>query len=287
MQLYALDSDRLITARHAEKQRDYSCLECGSAVRLRRGIQRQPHFYHLDAPRHCHLNGKSFAHLHTQLLLQESLPKGDCFLEYRFPEIQRIADVVWWSQKLIFEVQCSFISSEEIQARQKDYASLGFHVIWILHDARYNRRKLSAAELILEGQSVYFTNMNADGQGEIYDQLDLYVSGTRIKLIEKQIIDLKGLHRTDLKETGTLPFKIPTGLQKRLSSWPLSLYGDLINQTWFNACDELFVKQLEHAHEIETMHKDTAEERKRGRSWKGVLKHAYRVCLHAFLERVG
>ena len=104
MQLYALDKNSIvISAKNASKHDRYRCLECQSNLRLRGGIHRQNHFYHLDSKRICRQSGKSMEHLQVQLFLQSQLSlTDDCLLEKRFEEINRIADVFWVSKKIVF-----------------------------------------------------------------------------------------------------------------------------------------------------------------------------------------
>lgn len=171
MQLFALDQDgHPIAARNANKKREYICLECQAAVRCRSGPHRQAHFYHLRPTAACKLSGKGMAHLQAQSRLLQILPEGECFLEHRFPNLNRIADVAWLPRRLIFEIQCSPISADEIAARNRDYASIGYQVVWILHDDRYNQRRVSDAEQALKDHIHYFTNIDANDQGLFYDQ---------------------------------------------------------------------------------------------------------------------
>ncbi|CUI15815.1 putative transcription factor [Candidatus Protochlamydia naegleriophila] len=180
MQLYALDEkDEIISAESAQKQRDYRCLECASCVRLRSGSHRKRHFYHLEPNRSCRLHQKGAVHLQLQTYFYRHLPEGDCQLEYRMPAIGRIADVVWFSKKIVFEIQYSPITAEEVNRRNLDYQRLGWTVVWILHERRFNHIRLSAAEHLLRYLPHYFTNMNSQGDGIIYDQFDLIYQGMR------------------------------------------------------------------------------------------------------------
>lgn len=158
MQLFAFNTrNQLVSANHAQKQNDYSCIECGSIVRLRGGLHRQKHFYHLKPDRLCRQSQKSLVHIQVQKSLQEILPRGECFLERRFPGIKRIADVVWEPRKIVFEVQCSGITAEEIASRNRDYFGVGYKVVWILHEKRFNKWKVSASERFLREHPHYFT----------------------------------------------------------------------------------------------------------------------------------
>lgn len=174
MQLHAINENQsIVSVKHASKGKDYFCLECQEIVRVRAGPHRHKHFYHLARNISCRLNGKGMVHLQVQEHIKNLLPKGQGFLEYPFPAVNRIADVAWLQKQLVFEVQCSPISPEEIEQRIQDYRSQGLTVIWVLHDNRYNKYRLSAAELYLRDHFLYFTNINANGEGIIYDQFDI------------------------------------------------------------------------------------------------------------------
>lgn len=191
MQLYALDlSGEIIFSKHAQKKCNYTCVECGGILRLREGEQRQHHFYHLTYSQSCHLHAKSAAHLQTQLYLERCIPQGEVFLEYRFPTIQRIADVVWLPKKLIFEVQCSPLTTQELLSRQEDYGLCGYKVIWILHDKRYNQWRVSPIENKLGSSLRYFTNIDAEGKGFIYDQWEHIERGIRKSVLPPLPVDI-------------------------------------------------------------------------------------------------
>lgn len=197
MQLYAIDlSGELVFSRHAKKKYNYYCMECRGILRLREGERRQHHFYHISLSKSCRQNGKSAAHLQVQLNLQNALPQGEAFLEYRFPEVNRIADVVWLPKKLIFEVQCSPLTKEEAQARNSDYKSCGYQVIWILHDKRYNQWRVSSVErwfklgLEIEALPYYFTNIDEKGKGFIYDQWEYVQRGVRKSVLPALPVDV-------------------------------------------------------------------------------------------------
>ncbi len=170
MQLFGLNCEgKIIVAANACLGVNYFCPECQGILRARKGPQKRAHFFHLTSPSNCFLKGKSLRHLQTQLFIQDILP--DTFLEHCFPSINRIADVAHHQNKIIFEVQCSPISLDEVISRNRDYGSLGYQVIWILHDIRYNRRRMSAAEAYLRRNGgAYFTNMDEIGRGWVYDQ---------------------------------------------------------------------------------------------------------------------
>lgn len=226
MHLFALDpSGRIIPAKQASRQQNYMCLECRGVVRRRGGRHRVPHFFHLNPPESCRQQGKSLVHLQVQCRLQAWLPAGEVMLEYAFPEVRRIADAAWLNQKILFEVQCSFITPDEIRERQEDYLSQGFTVVWILHDSRYNQWRLTAAEDFLQGIPHYFTNINAEGQGWIYDQYQLLKNGIRQKKFPPLIIDPGQPVFFNGLEKDALPFLI-----RNRAPWPFYFKGDAWDQ---------------------------------------------------------
>lgn len=180
MQLYAFHEKKFILAADASKGKDYLCPECSSTLRVRGGNRRQLHFFHLKAPPSCKQHQKGEIHLKLQLHLQTLLADEDPRLEFRFPQIDRIADVACLKSKKIFEIQYSPISFEEAQKRTQDYESLGFQVIWVLHDHQFNKRKLSPAESYLRTKLCYFTDFDKQERGIIYDQLETVHGNRRV-----------------------------------------------------------------------------------------------------------
>lgn len=220
MQLFALNEKQdLIFVDHAQKHRNYRCIECQCLVRVRGGSHRQNHFYHTDFQRSCRQSEKSMAHIQTQFFLQNLLSPEVCALEFRFAEINRIADVVWFPRKIIFEIQCSPITAEEIKQRNQDYHSLGYQVVWILHDRRYNQWRLTAAEKCLRSHPHYFTDINANGQGIIYDQYD--VEERNVRTFTSDPLPIDAGHPKVPEQ-----LKVPH-LQHR--SWPIHFEGDLFD----------------------------------------------------------
>ena len=115
MQFFAYYQDQISFSEEALKGRDYRCPECHGRLRVKEGLHRRKHFFHLHPPIHCRQSKKSELHLTIQKVISASLPSGESFLEKRFPSIQRIADIVWEPKHLIFEVQCSPISLQEVK----------------------------------------------------------------------------------------------------------------------------------------------------------------------------
>ncbi len=227
MQLHALDAqEELVSARQAARQTAYYCLECKRRVGLRGGPHRRRHFYHLDPTPSCRQHQKGAVHIYLQAYFLQQLPAGDCLLECPFPSIRRIADVAWRSQKIIFEIQCSPISAEEVLARNHDYLQEGWYTVWILHDQRYNQVRLSAAERVLRASPHFFCHVNDSGMGVVYDQFDFCENDVRFGRLPPLPITLR--------EPPTLFREIPRSyplrlLKRRAACWSHSFSGDLMS----------------------------------------------------------
>ena len=226
MQVYAVDRDnKRIFIEAAERGIDYFCLECREKVRLRGGPHVQLHFYHLLGESACRLNGKSEEHIALQREIVNSCGegegkgKGGCQEEVLFPEIGRIADVVWYEKKIIFEVQCSPISAQEVRERNRDYQRVGFDVVWILHDKTFNKRKVTAAEATLEKHTHYFAY-----ETTIYDVCDVRHQGRRVHHFLKRPIQIGQLKQVDK----TMPLAGPKAILNRYATWRHSFGADLL-----------------------------------------------------------
>lgn len=238
MQWIALENSRPITASMAIKQKKYLCPECHLPVRLRGGPHRQVHFYHLREAKSCSQHKKTEEHLGLQLALASSIPIGEAKIERAFPEIKRIADVAWETQKIVFEIQCSVISLEEVEKRCSDYRLTGWELLWILSDRRFNRKHLSAAEYYLRQQTCYFSHWRRHALHTqanpifaftyIYDQYEIINRFQRIYKGPKIKID-PILIKTHYAENAPA-FSLPPSLQNRWDSWKLRVEGDILSK---------------------------------------------------------
>ncbi len=273
MQLYALgEKERVIRAAAARRGVDYRCLECGNLVHLRQGPHRQPHFYHLSTPTQCRQHGKSEEHLEVQRFIERSIGKGRSKLEHRFSEIDRIADVVWEERRLVFEVQCSPITAAEVKERCRDYASLGYEVVWIFHQRQFNRRRVSAAEMVVRHHPYYFTDMDATGRGGIYSQYDRVVEGWRSERFNPLAVDVSQPSYYKDNRSHVL-------LSQRSSS--LYFAGDLIDL----ALHHPTAPYLQHAMTLEAAAMPIKEAWWE-RGWRRYVVHPYLCLFQAVLEKV-
>lgn len=276
MQLYARDHQgELVAASRARRQCDYACLECQGIVRVRAGVHRQPHFYHLHLNPLCRQSQKSMEHLQTQSHLQRLIGVEACRLEVPFPAIQRIADAVWDERKLVFEVQVSPISAAEVGQRTRDYSSQGYQVVWILHDGTFNQWRLRAAEQYLLHRSCYYTNIDVEGNGLIYDQYALRIGG----LLHRRLDPLEVLlHQPKQALAGV---DISECLARRLESTSLYFAGDLV---------DLAISHPQHPY-LEQMRQWELEMRAfqpiPGETpWWHPLLRGYQILFRLLLERV-
>lgn len=222
MQIFALLNGAPVKAEVAQKGKRYECPECGAPVFVRKGVHKRAHYYHaLDALR-CRQNQKGLVHLQVQSTLVDQFSENEARLECPFPSIRRIADLFWEKEGIIFEIQCSPISEEEARSRSRDYQALGLRIVWILHDQRFNKNKLSSAESWLRASvPCYYTNIAPGGSGICYDQFEVLQGACRLFKGPPLPLELRFLGKA-LKEK-------PPGRE----GWNLNFKGDLVDQWRF------------------------------------------------------
>jgi competence protein CoiA len=192
MALYAVNDDDLIHAADAEPGKIYWCTDCFGPVKKRGGRRRFDHFYHLKTSPSCRLYSKTEDHLMAQLQLQKKFPEGTLQLEKPFIKINRVADVCWEKEKIVFEIQCSQLSEKEAEMRIQDYRSIGYETVWLLDDKRYNKRVIRPAEDYLRKRSTYYLSIR---RGVSYDQFEVFSEGRRVKRGKEMPVDLQKICR--------------------------------------------------------------------------------------------
>ncbi|OGN64250.1 MAG: hypothetical protein A3E80_01090 [Chlamydiae bacterium RIFCSPHIGHO2_12_FULL_49_9] len=225
MALYASDEDDFIFATDAEPNKTYRCLECLNPVKVRRGKNRLPHFYHLKISPGCRLYSKSEDHLVAQLHLNSFFPQEEMKIERPFIEIGRVADLCWEKEKIIFEIQCSPLTPYEAEARIKDYRSAGYETVWLLDEKRYNKRVLRPAESFLRDRSCYYFSIRPELI--CYDQFEIFAYERRVKKGNKLRVNLKSV-RPVPKEA--FHDKLPEQIHRCSNNCVKYFWGDRISR---------------------------------------------------------
>jgi len=226
MALYASDEDRYIFAADAAPGGSYRCLECSAPVKVRRGRNRIPHFYHLHRSPRCHLYSKSEDHLILQLQIQKALSDETVQIEKPFFSIHRIADLLWEKEKIAFEIQCSFLDISEARKRVVDYGKIGYHVVWLLDDRIFNRRSVRPAEEFLRMQTCYFFSFQRSGFSYFYDQMEIIMERKRLRKGPPFKINLS---KPRVKPFLEWPPDLPSQIQERTIRTDRYFQGDLIH----------------------------------------------------------
>jgi hypothetical protein len=241
MQRFALsENGKRVFAEEAFPQVDYFCPECLSPLRLKRGEVKVAHFFHLEGTRECRWKTRFQVHTTIQESIAEKLGETACTLECFFPEISRIADIAYHPEKIVFEIQVSPISDEEVKKRTEDYWRVGWHVIWILHVDQFGRKKACAAESFLEGIPHYFVLLFDRGQIQelrIFDECSFVYKKRRRWFLP--------LSRENVSAVSPCTFFTPPQrvegadtyfenaicwFQYRKKTWSCSLQGDILSK---------------------------------------------------------
>lgn len=213
MALYAFDrEEEFISAREAKPRQTYWCIGCSMPVRKRRGKYGFYHFYHLLKSPQCRLFTYKQDHFLAQIQIQKFFPENVIQIEKPFIQINRVADACFEEKKIVFEIQCSPISESEAKQRIFDYRSLGYEVIWLLDDKRYNKRILKPAEKFLRNYLTYFVSIQRGLTSEIYDQFEIFLDNKRVKKGKRLKIDLKKIYKHS--EEGFGSFVIPSQIRR-------------------------------------------------------------------------
>ena len=106
--------------------------------------------------------------------------------------------------------------ADSVAAGTDDYHLLGYDVVWILHDQRYNQRRLTALEASMTHTPHYYSNMNAKGKGFIYDQWQWVEKGLRKERLKALPIEITKVYRSR-----SSPYLM------RPDTWSVKCIGDL------------------------------------------------------------
>ncbi|HLB52370.1 MAG TPA: competence protein CoiA family protein [Chlamydiales bacterium] len=225
MPLFATDGNEVIYAADADPKTTYLCLGCSAPVRIRRGLHRLPHFYHLQSAKRCHLYSKSEDHYILQLQICELFIPYKLEVEHPFFDIQRIADLIWEEKKIIFEIQCSKIEPHEAKQRIIDYRKVGYEVVWLLDDRIFNKKILRPSEAFLREQTSYFFSFHRATFSTFYDQCEVLAYKKRLKKGYRSKVHLLSPKKIPEIEW---PKTYPSQIEKRASAGVYYFWGDLL-----------------------------------------------------------
>lgn len=138
------------------------------------------------------------------------LANHDVSVEVRFTQINRIADLVWQQRKVIFEIQCSFIEPKEVLARIKDYESIGYDVIWLLDDAKFNQTYLTKAEVLMRDRGGKYVHVG-NSYCLFYDQVEQRIGRKMVAKSPSMPIELPSMYLR--VSAGFMLSAIPKSLQ--------------------------------------------------------------------------
>ncbi|EGO0706057.1 competence protein CoiA [Salmonella enterica] len=134
--LTAINNEKIVIARDAQKPGIFTCPECGEVVILKQGKIVTPHFAH-KPPVSCQYgSGESPLHHQVKTELYDALVDHagayEVELEKSFgparPDVSARID----GKLVAFEVQRSTIHFDELQRRTEEYFLRGLSVVWIL-----------------------------------------------------------------------------------------------------------------------------------------------------------
>lgn len=165
-----------------EKQ-DFFCPACKSALRLRSGPIKLPHFAHISLE-NCESwsENESFQHLSLKKAIYLWATKTEKVkMEEYLPELKQTPDLLL-SDQIAIEIQCSRLSIERLFERTKNYEAHDYKVIWLMGKDLWLKSRLSS----LQKNLLYFS-MNS---GFHYWELDLERKCIRLKYMIHQ--NLKG-----------------------------------------------------------------------------------------------
>ncbi len=228
MQLWALDAEldeeKAIHVEAAKASKEYYCVECKLPVRLRTSPLGVKHFFHIALSENCRQHQRSPLHMKVQDLLCKNFSEGECKQEVRFKEIGRVADIVYYPRKIIFEIQCSWIEAEEALRRTDAYHSIGWSVIWLLSLKRFCTPYPSAFEEKIQSIPHYFFHLNGSNDLTIFDIPSVCIYGKRISS--------SSLHFALPKKVIVIPLNgmAPHESLVFRQSWKVCLRGDLIDK---------------------------------------------------------
>ena len=190
----------------------------------------------------------------VQLAIQAALPPGEALVEHPFIDFDRVADVLWEKQKVIFEVQCSLLNETEVQQRIEDYGKAGYRIVWILDDLLFNKRRLRPAEKLMRSFTSYYVQIRTQSTPIFYDQFEIF-AGSKRKLRGHKLRVALASPKLLSKIEWDLDC-LPTQVQKKSIIGTLYFYGDLIYRSSMSHRFPLYLHSLLSLQALEIQYRE-------------------------------
>ncbi|MCM3610612.1 competence protein CoiA [Planococcus sp. MERTA32b] len=166
----------------------FFCPDCGTAVLLKIGDIKIPHFAHKSSAACGSGEPESSLHLQGKILLHQFFidKKMSAEMEIYIPEIRQRADVLV-DRKSVIEFQCSPIASSDVARRSAAYASQGLHFTWIAGVTEFRENKVQVLHikeyqkemLLQKGCLSYLLLLNPETEQFLYFSNLFHISGGR------------------------------------------------------------------------------------------------------------
>ena len=135
----------------------FVCPHCDGELILKAGEKNKAHFSHVAVCKYVFYEHESEQHLQTKMLFANWLMNQGvaAYVEHRFPEIMRIADVYFEhdDKKYVFEIQKSPLSEQAFNERSNNYLSLGVTPIWIFLGEVRARKHATILASVMTGKN--------------------------------------------------------------------------------------------------------------------------------------
>ena len=119
----------------------YSCPNCQKELKIRNGKQGKKHFYHIPIDK----TNESKIHLSAKegllFWLKENVPNGNWGAERYIKKIKARPDISGRikGKPVIFEIQHSPLTANELNRRTLKYSELGIYTIWVIPEEEFKR----------------------------------------------------------------------------------------------------------------------------------------------------
>jgi len=134
--LTAINNEKIVITRDAQKPGIFTCPECGEVVTLRKGRVKIHHFAHRSTTSCGYGKGESELHMDLKMQVYDSLRDHqdveEVEIEVAVGNIRPDVLATIRGCRVAFEIQISALSIDDLYRRTELYARSGVYVIWLL-----------------------------------------------------------------------------------------------------------------------------------------------------------